>query len=158
VIFCWSFSIIIRTQLELIEQFGKFGANLYRYCRGQDDRPVQSSRIRKSVSVETTFVEDITMMAQCLAEIPALFSELLRRLERHSDHIIHKQFIKMKFTDFSQSTKECVVTDLQQQTFIELVTQSWQEHGQAIRLLGIGVRFTTDDQLTTQPDLLATIK
>lgn len=134
------------SQAELIEQFGKFGNRLYHYCRGQDDRPVQSSRIRKSLSVETTFIEDITLMRQCLDEIPKLFTTLLQRLEQHHDRRIHKQFIKMKFSDFSRCSKECVVSDLQQQTFFRLAEQAWQAHDQSIRLLGMGVRFAERNQ------------
>ena len=43
---------------DLIRRFGKFGVVLHERAR-QRRAPVQPSRIRKSISVETTFGEDL---------------------------------------------------------------------------------------------------
>ncbi len=42
----------------LEEWFGDFGSTLYRLSRGQDERPVDPGRERKSISAETTFARD----------------------------------------------------------------------------------------------------
>jgi DNA polymerase IV len=43
---------------QLIATFGKFGSRLFQLARGQDYYPVRNDRIRKSISVETTFEKD----------------------------------------------------------------------------------------------------
>lgn len=50
---------------ELTQWLGKFGQQLYHYCRGEDERPVQTSRTRKSLSVETTFQQDLKTIDAC---------------------------------------------------------------------------------------------
>ena len=42
----------------LQERFGKAGSWYFEIARGQDDRPVQPDRERKSTGSETTFPED----------------------------------------------------------------------------------------------------
>lgn len=44
---------------ELTRDFGSFGGRLYQLSRGIDNRPVRTERIRKSVSVERTYAEDL---------------------------------------------------------------------------------------------------
>lgn len=46
-------------EADLVKRFGKHGAELSHHARGQDDRPVESESETKSVSRETTFVQDI---------------------------------------------------------------------------------------------------
>ena len=40
-------------------QLGKHGSQLYRFVRGEDDRPVEPTRERKSVGKEVTFERDL---------------------------------------------------------------------------------------------------
>ena len=47
------------TVCELLDIFGKFGAELYDLCRGIDERPVEPDRERKSLSTEETFASDL---------------------------------------------------------------------------------------------------
>ena len=48
----------------LIQHFGKYGRQLFRYAQGIDERPVQSERERQQISNETTFDDDLTLI-QC---------------------------------------------------------------------------------------------
>ena len=58
---------------DLVRQFGPaWGTELYKLCRGQDDRPVEASRLRKSMSTETTFADDLDSVQACLDELPEL--------------------------------------------------------------------------------------
>src|SRR5258708_17913312 len=60
------------SHFQLFEEFGKFGPELYDLCRGIDARPVEPDRIRKSLSSERTFSQDLTSPAQCEAKLPEL--------------------------------------------------------------------------------------
>ena len=128
------------TKEELITAFGKFGYNLYDYCRGIDHRRVDIARTRKSVSVEHTFLHDLTTLLACEEKLPMLHQELMVRLKKYDNRIIHKQFIKIKFSDFTQMTKECVVDSLKENNFLLLLREALAEFTKPVRLLGIGVR------------------
>ena len=47
------------TEIDLVRRFGKMGQHYYRICRGEDQSPVNPHRIRKSISAEETFYDDI---------------------------------------------------------------------------------------------------
>ena len=66
---------------ELTREFGSFGASLHRLCRGIDERPVQPDRVRKSLSVETTYTPDLHDLAACRAGLLALLEDWLDKLE-----------------------------------------------------------------------------
>ena len=128
---------------ELGERFGKFGERLFDQCRGIDNRTVEVSRIRKSVSVETTYPRDLPDLAACLAELPGLVGQLERRLERMSESPqIGKQVVKIKFRDFSQTTVETISNSLDMDTFRKLCETGFQRGGKPVRLLGVGVRLS----------------
>jgi DNA polymerase-4 len=61
----------------LDRHFGSFGNRLFELCRGFDNRPVQPTRVRKSVSVENTFATDLPDLTACLAELPGLHQQLM---------------------------------------------------------------------------------
>ena len=62
---------------ELEQIFGSFGANLYNLIRGIDQRDVNINRIRKSISVEDTFLEDIKNVESCIPKIDFLYKKLV---------------------------------------------------------------------------------
>ena len=59
---------------------GKYGDTLYQLCRGIDKREVESNRIRKSLSVEDTYKEDLNDFKLCSAKLSVLYNELLKRI------------------------------------------------------------------------------
>jgi len=138
-----------QSKLELHQQFGKFGERLYDCCRGIDDRPVEMSRLRKSVSVETTFIHDLGNLEECQRELFDLQERLHQRLKKYPDRPIHKQFIKIKFADFTQTTKECVVTQLENPVFSQLLCAAMEKTHKKVRLLGVGIRFS--EKTATNP-------
>lgn len=129
---------------QLIKQFGKFGLRLYELSRGIDHREVETKRDRKSLSVETTFSEDIDNIAICHKSISQLFTRLEQRLQYSSKNKIHKQFVKIKFADFTHTSVECISHDLQFDIFHELLDEGIHRQNKPVRLLGIGVRFYPD--------------
>ncbi len=130
----------------LTHHFGKFGAELYHQCRGQDSREVSSSRERKSVSNERTFSDDLTSRDACVAQLQPLFDELLTDLEKHPNGIIKSAFVKFKFTDFQKTTVERQTASPTWELMLQLADEAWSRaDGRAVRLLGTGVRFKTHE-------------
>ena len=64
----------------LQELFGKRGTVLYHFVRGEDERPVEPERERKSVGKETTFERDITERGEMLLVLEQLAEQVERRL------------------------------------------------------------------------------
>lgn len=96
------------TSSSLTFEFGSFGTSLYRLSRGIDEHPVNATHIRKPLSVEDTFAQDLPML-----EIPALYAELLKRLERAREHqrLLPKAlFLKLRFHDFVTTTVQTPAT------------------------------------------------
>jgi len=125
----------------LINDFGSFGAKLYELCRGIDNRAVKPDRIRKSLSVEETFAQDLTSKSACLTQLPKLISKLTERLASASDLKIKNQFVKIKFHDFSQTTIECISSNTDLKTYEKLFIEGFNRQQKSVRLIGIGVRF-----------------
>lgn len=127
--------------LQLTERFGKMGERFYDFCRGHDDRPVASEHIRKSLSVEVTFPQDLKTIGDCIATLPALIQKFKKRLRHNSSLPIVKQFVKIKFCDFKKTSVEKVSTNFEPQVFFDLFKVGFNRYNKPIRLLGIGVRF-----------------
>lgn len=127
----------------LIKKFGKFGKSLYELCRGIDLRKVKPNSVRKSLSVETTFQENILLWDDCKIQLLKLVSDLSRRLEK-SNHPqkVSKVFIKVKMENFILHSAESISQELNIRLLIELFTTLREKYPKPIRLLGIGVGFT----------------
>jgi DNA polymerase-4 len=64
---------------KLVERFGKYGRRLHDVARGVDKRRVQTSRVRKSISVERTYARDIDAMPAMVAAVDELLLRWWRR-------------------------------------------------------------------------------
>ena len=128
---------------DLHRHFGAtWGTELYRLCRGEDDRPVEATRLRKSMSNENTFSEDLDTVQACLDELPDLVDELKKDLQkRDNPESIIKVFLKLKFSDFKTTTKECGGQDIEVKTYIPLLEEAFERNTNPVRLMGVGVRF-----------------
>ncbi len=127
---------------EMILQFGKWGEELYHLCRGEDDREVHPHRISKSLSNETTFSENLVTLEECAAAIAGLSEELLEELRQKApDRKIRKAFVKVKFADFTRTTKECLCNEPSSAIYQTLLAEAYQRKEMPVRLLGTGVRF-----------------
>jgi DNA polymerase-4 len=133
--------------LELTEQFGKLGKHLHLNSFGIDDRLVNPNRIRKSLSVEETFSKDISSLENCSAIVEELFERLLRRLnDSDLNYPIKNQFIKVKYSDFKQTTLERISNTVELSQFKKLLSTIENKDNKPIRLLGLGVHFQTEDK------------
>ncbi|MDW9243930.1 IMS HHH motif family protein [Burkholderia cepacia] len=131
--------------IDLHREFGAFGRRLYELSRGIDERPVQADQERKSVSVETTYVTDLTTLEQCAEEIRRLVVQLDARIARAgAARSIRKLYVKIRFADFQRTTVECVADATHADTAVTLLAKGLQRRAQAVRLLGVGVRIDED--------------
>jgi DNA polymerase-4 len=136
--------------LELSKRFGKLGQALYYQARGIDNREVTPNRPRKSLSVETTFVENITDIEFAKTELSKLYDSFIVRLaDAQISSVIRSAFIKIKFADFTQSSSEVSVSELSLAIFLELLVKNNQLYLQKpIRLLGLGVSFRVEEEFS----------
>lgn len=81
----------------LAARFGKVGRHFWRIAHGQDDRPVQPERQRKSVGTEETYAEDLFGVEAVKARLPALAQSVETRLERAGGLAGRTVMLKIKF-------------------------------------------------------------
>jgi DNA polymerase-4 len=134
---------------ELLRQFGKQGASLWKKSHGIDNRGIETERERKSVGVERTFSQNISSYSECWQVIESkLFPELERRLIKVSPNKeITKQGVKVKFADFQQTTIEHIYSQLNLDDFKQLLRDILQrQKGREIRLLGLNVMLKPEEE------------
>jgi DNA polymerase-4 len=131
--------------IELVNLFGRTGASLFKRCRGLDDRPLTTDRVRKSISVEHTFSKDLYLADELDQEAEALWIKFLQRTEKAKiDSRELAPFVKVKFNDFSQTTLADQLLEPSLNAFRQLLQQARLRHDsdevQGVRLIGIGGR------------------
>jgi len=130
---------------KLVHHFGSFGDKLHRMAQGLDERPVVASRIRKSISVERTYAEDLSVAGELEGAVRELLQDLDGRFARiSSEYSPSKQFVKIKFDDFSQTTLESPLSGRRgwsdAQNFCRMLQAAWHRHKRPVRLVGLGLR------------------
>lgn len=137
----------------LREHFGSFGGRLFELSRGVDVREVSPTRERKSISVENTFVTDLTTLEQCQAELETFMNQLDARIRRaDAQGTIQKLFVKLRFADFSRTTAEGSGSAPDEEQFRILLATAHKRALLPVRLMGIGVRL---GEAAVQLDLFA---
>lgn len=96
-------------RLELIRLFGKSGNYYYEISRGDDNRPVQPSRDRKSVGAEQTFSTDLFYETDLETEMLKIADILWERVER-SKVKAKTLTLKYKYADFEQHTRSKTIS------------------------------------------------
>lgn len=127
----------------LTRQFGKAGAIYYDFARGIDNRPVETTRIRKSIGCERTLEKDIYQSSSAIIELYHVAVELVERLSRKDFHG-NTLTLKIKFHDFKQITRSITQTEELNElsTILPLAKQLMKEVDYAqhpIRLIGLSV-------------------
>ena len=89
---------------ELVQWFGKAGRYYYRIVRGQDERDVHTSRIRKSLGAERTFFEDIHEVSELLERLHTIADTVANRLQV-SELYGRTLTLKVKYYDFVVNTR-----------------------------------------------------
>jgi DNA polymerase-4 len=136
----------------MVQIFGRWGRELYELCRGEDDRPVEPNRIRKSLSNECTYSQNLKSLGACENAIDELIADLQDELQQKASlRQIRKAFVKVKFADFSRTTKECLSHAPTREVFHALLREAYSRKQKDVRLLGVGVRFEDQqDQAANQ--------
>ena len=145
----------------MLLSFGKFSHDLYEYSFGRDDREVISEWERKSLSVENTFLKDMTDFKEMEAALSDVLDEMKLRLIGHLEDEPHKKikkiFVKVKYADFKQlSSEESIIpfdkterdidNSIVIEDFIRLLRMTLLRKNAPVRLLGVGVRFLTAEE------------
>jgi DNA polymerase-4 len=89
---------------QLRARFGKSGAWYHAIARGEDHRPVNPSRQRKSSGSETTFHEDLTDPARIEAGVMAMADDVWTWCEKTGGRG-RTVTVKIKWADFHQATR-----------------------------------------------------
>jgi len=143
-----------RDKTWLAQEFGSFGLELYDLCRGIDERPVVSNRIRKSLSNERTFTHNLETLEECRTELIRQHEELIGDLRKSApDRKIAKLLVKLKFSDFRRTTAEMPGRQPDIKRYLGLLNEAWGRSGEPVRLLGIGVRFAETEGGSEQLEL-----
>ncbi len=134
------------SQLELIKLFGKFGKQLYFLARGIDERAVQTSSIRKSLSIEDTFIHDKLSLEQCQIEVDRLYPQLLQRFENNKKKnvSIKALYIKLRFNNFKTTTAQHSTNTLKIDVYKKLIEKAWLRQKRPVRLIGLGIEFSPE--------------
>lgn len=136
-------------ELELIRHVGERSAgHLRRLARGEDDRPVQSSRRAKSISEERTYGDDLRDADEIERAILARSDGVARQLRRKGllARTVHLKVRRGDFTTWTRSETLARATDLTEPIMAaagELLRQRIDLGGHGIRLLGVGVSSLT---------------
>ena len=127
---------------ELLPVVGSWAPSLYQKAYGVDDREVITERIRKSLGVERTLMDDLTSAQQCIDLLDNLLEKLNERFAKVEDKNIAKLGVKLKFADFNQTTVEQQGSAIEKQVFAHLLEKAFQRsEGRGVRLVGISLGF-----------------
>ena len=144
---------------DLVKRFGKYGPRLANLAIGLDNRPVQATRQRKSISVERTYPEDLSNYSDIEHAMNKIIEELDMRFGViKEDYFPNKRFIKIRFSDFFQTTHEQAISSTREKwvdlsIFRQLLHQGLKRRDKPVRLLGAGFGLLPnlayeEDQLT----------
>jgi DNA polymerase-4 len=129
------------SQAELADYFGKNGAFFYKIVRGIDERPVRTSRIRKSIGSERTFRQDITDTGQ-LDEIIEALAEKIAALMQNRKIRCRTITLKIRYDDFvtitrSVSFREPIAEKNDILSHLPALLKKTEAGSRPIRLLGV---------------------
>jgi len=140
--------------LDVLKPFGRWGALMIQWARGEDNRPVREEHIRKSVSHERTFPRDEFAREVLLKHLKDLSAKVATRLQQ-KELSAYTIFIKIRYSDFTTFTRQRRLNRPTNsmakinKTARELLLQAWDGQ-RPLRLLGVGGRdfYSEGDQLS----------
>lgn len=123
--------------------FGKSADFYYRLVRGEDDRPVETDWVRKSVGSENTFSKDLDDPEEMLTELRPLAQEVLDWMNRHETYG-RTLTLKVKYANFQQVTRsktlDCFLDSLALiMEYLEKLLNNTEAGPRPVRLLGLSI-------------------
>lgn len=130
-------------KIEMVKRFGKVGLYYYKIVRGEDDRPVNPNRIRKSIGAERTFSEDLTDLEEMKEKLRYISKKVFDYMEK-SDNYGRSATLKIKSSEFKITTRSRTFAGeiRSYQQLLETIFQLLEEHKdqlEPVRLLGVSV-------------------
>ena len=89
-----------RPREQLVERFGKHGAMLFAFARGDDDRAVETQHQRKSLGTESTYRADLRNLAEMDGELEQMAAEVAAGLEQRALAAC-TVVVKVRYADFT---------------------------------------------------------
>ena len=133
----------------LVEHFGKAGNYYYRIAHGEDDRPVEPHRIRKSYGKETTLEADIDDTGRMLEILDGLARRVVDGLKREGRQGLTLT-LKVKYADFRSVTRsvtlpQAVGDSAAMMLHVQKLLAITDAGEQKVRLLGLSVSNFLDE-------------
>jgi DNA polymerase-4 len=127
----------------LQHHFGKSGPWYYAIARGEDHRPVNPDRERKSSGSETTFARDLVEPAAIEAGVEEMADEVWAWCEK-AGALGRTVTVKVKWADFQQSTRsrsfaEPVASKARLREISRLLIRSLYPPAMGVRLVGVTI-------------------
>ena len=138
------------SKIQLQTHFGRVGSYYYNIARGIDERPVQVSRERKSVSSETTFNEDVCDKKLIWKTLQQLAAGLEHSLQKK--HLLARTLtLKVRYSDFrivtrSHTGASPLMSSAQMLQELPALLQKTEVGVQPIRLIGINLSNLVEQQ------------
>ncbi len=128
-------------EADLVRHFGKVGRFYYRVARGEDDRPVNPNRMRKSMGAERSFSPDLTTLAEITAALERVTAEVVRRLQDQHRRG-HTLTLKVKYANYRQITRSrtfaaAIGAESPLLAWAQEMLMAHLDRGQPVRLLGL---------------------
>jgi len=139
-----------KSEVELVQRFGKVGRHFYHMVRAEDNRPVNPNRIRKSIGAERTFSDNISEKSLLLEKLEPLIDQVFRVMDQQENYG-RTVTLKMKTPDFRIHTRSRTYP-LMLETRAELsaaiyrlLAEHWDPE-MPLRLIGLSVSSLRLDQ------------
>ncbi len=146
---------------ELVKHFGKNGVWMWNIANGIDRSEVVEHYERKSISAERTFEEDVDDY-RIIHKTLDLLSDEVANVVKNDNYLFKTIGIKVRFADFSTSTKIKTIKDYTNSKQVLSVRcrelfKDFERDGRRIRLVGVKVS-GLKKILPAQKDLLTWIE
>lgn len=137
----------------LVRQFGNYAQRLHELARGIDHTPVISNRVRKQISAEDTFPEDIPL-TECEPHIRRL-AENIWKISKENARGARTVVLKLKTKDFQSLTRSLTLPGpvpschMLLDSAVGLCDRVELSQDQLYRLVGVGL---CNFQLANEPE------
>lgn len=137
----------------LVDELGKWGSELYRKARGEDDSPVAESGEVKSIGEQETFEEDTADMNVLTERLTFLAREVYRRFRVSGFETFRTVVVTVRFSDFETKSRahtlsepadtEETITFEALKLLLPFVDRRENPHRKKVRLVGVRVEKLT---------------